>query len=367
MNQSNIKNDYYFPFEGDKHQGTIIELPYRGDTWRNEAQEAIPVFLEIVKIISKYETVYLLCDPKIDDSIVNIFKMENVQIIRANYNDSWARDNTLIFLKNNKDIKAIDFGFNAWGGKVDGLYQNWDDDNHLGKKLIEHFNCDYISAKDFILEGGSVHSDGEGTILTTEACLLSKGRNSHLTKKEIEDNLLSYFNAKKVVWLPHGIYNDETNEHVDNVCCFLSPGVVALASTNDKDDIQYKYFLEALEVLKNTTDAKGRKLKIVPINVPKTLYMTKEEASGLTLSDAIYRPENNRLAGSYINFYMSDRFVIVPQFGVSEDKEALDILKQYYPNKDVYGVMSREILLAGGNIHCITMQVPGKEDKNEKN
>ena len=362
MNQSSIKNNYTFPFEGNKHKGTIIELPYREDTWRNKALNAIPVFLELVKIISKYEIVYLICHPQIDDSIVNQFKMDNVKILRIPYNDSWARDNTLIFLSDKKNLKALDFGFNAWGGTVDGLYKNWQDDARLGSNLINYFNCDFINAHDFILEGGSVHSDGEGTILTTEACLLSKGRNGHLSKEEIEKKLLAYFNAQKVIWLPHGIYNDETNEHVDNVACFLEPGVIALASCSDKNDIQYQYYKEDLEALANATDAKGRKLKIIEINVPSPLYLTKEEADGLVISDAIIRPENNRLAGSYINFYMSDEFVIVPQFGVQEDQQALEILKEYYPNKDVYGIMSREILLAGGNIHCVTMQIPGKEE-----
>lgn len=362
MNQSNIKNNYTFPFEGKKHEGTIIELPYRADTWRNKALNAIPVFLELVKIISKYERVYLICDPKIDDKTIKLFEIPNVEILRISYNDSWARDNTLIFLSNKKEIKAVDFGFNAWGGNVDGLYKDWLDDNKLGANLIKYFNLPHIDAKDFILEGGSIHSDGEGTILTTKACLLSLGRNSNLDQDEIEKRLLNYFNAQKIIWLPHGIYNDETNEHVDNVACFLDAGVVALAACHNKDDIQYEYYKEDLEVLKNEVDAKGRKLKIVEINVPAPLYLTKEEASGLTISDAIIRPENNRLAASYINFYMSDKFVIVPQFGVEEDKEALDILKKYYPNKDVYGIMSREILLAGGNIHCVTMQIPGKEE-----
>lgn len=362
MNQSSIKNDYIFPFEGKKHEGTIIELPYRADTWRNKASNAIPVFLELVKIISKYEKVYLICDPKIDAKTIKPFEISNVEILRIPYNDSWARDNTLIFLSDKKEIKAVDFGFNAWGGNVDGLYKDWTDDNKLGSNLIKYFNLPHIDAKDFILEGGSVHSDGEGTILTTKACLLSLGRNSNLDQPEIEKKLLNYFNAQKIIWLPHGIYNDETNEHVDNVACFLKPGVVALASCYNKDDIQYEYYKEDLEVLKNEVDAKGRKFKIVEINVPSPLYLTKEEADGLKISDAIIRPENNRLAASYINFYMSDKFVIVPQFGVKEDKEALNILKEFYPNKDVYGIMSREILLAGGNIHCVTMQIPGKEE-----
>ena len=361
MSQLSLQNNFTLPFEGNHHEGTIIELPYRNDTWRCDAKPALEVFKEIVSIISKYEKVYLLASKEINDDTINDFRMDNVEIIRANYNDSWARDNTLLFLSDGKKRIAVDYGFDAWGGNVDGLYPDYNLDNLLGSRLIEYFNDESISKKNFILEGGSIHSDGEGTLITTEACLLSKGRNSNLTKDEIELELKNTLGIKKVLWLPHGIYNDETNEHVDNMACFLAPGVIALATTSDINDIQYKYSKMAIDYLSKEKDARGRRLKIVEINVPKTLYMTKEESLGLVKSDAIERPMNNRLAGSYINFYMSDRFVLVPQFNVSEDKEAIRILKEFYPNKDVYGINSREILLAGGNIHCITMQVPERK------
>lgn len=361
MSQLSLQNNFTLPFEGDPHEGTIIELPYRDDTWRCNAKPALKIFKEIVSIISKYEKVFLLASKQINDDVINDFRMNNVEIIRADYNDSWARDNTLLFLSNGEKRVAVDYGFNAWGGSVDGLYPDYKDDNLLGSKLIDYFKDDSISKKNFILEGGSIHSDGEGTLITTEACLLSKGRNSNLTKEEIEFELKNTLGIKKVLWIPHGIYNDETNEHIDNMACFIAPGVIAVATTSDKEDIQYKYSKMAIDYLNNEVDAKGRKIKIVEIYVPKTLYMTKEESLGLVKSDAIERPVNNRLAGSYINFYMSDKFVLVPQFNVSEDKKAISILKEFYPNKDVYGINSREILLAGGNIHCITMQVPERK------
>lgn len=353
---------YIFPFEGNPHRGTIVCLPYRNDTWREDSLPALDNFYELVNIISQYEKVFLIVDPSISKERYSRFQMNNVEIHFIPYNDSWARDNTLIYLQKDGKNLALDFGFNAWGGKVDGLYPDYEKDNELGENLAKEFNDDYLLIKDFILEGGSVHTDGEGTLLTTEACLLSKGRNSSLSKNQIENKLKKYLGVKKILWLPRGIYNDETNEHVDNAACFLKPGVIALASCHDINDVQHQLYLQDLEYLKSQKDAKGRKLEIVEIETPIDLKMTKKEAAGLTLTDAIKRPEGNRLAGSYINFYQSDKFVIVPKFNHPLDDNAYRILKRFYQDKDVFQLESREILLGGGNIHCVTNQIP-KENK----
>ena len=346
------------PFEGNPHKGTIVLLPYRADTWRDNASYALNTFFDLVSIIAKYERVYLVCDKNIDEKTIKRFSVDNVEIIKLDYNDSWARDNTLIYVQdeNGQNI-AVDFRFNAWGGLVDGLYRNWEDDDKLGMNLINYFNDSYVHVDDFILEGGSIHTDGEGTFITTEACLLSPGRNQ-MSKHEIEQRLKAYLGAKKIIWLPHGIYNDETNEHVDNMACFLAKGVVALAVTKDCNDKQYEYSMLAKNILENETDAEGNRLKIIEIETPIDLVSTKEEANGLELSDGILRLEGNRLAGSYINFYMSDKFVIVPKFNHPLDDNAYKLLKDFYKEKDVYQLESREILLGGGNIHCVTMQIP---------
>ena len=356
---------YTMPFEGSAHQGTIVLLPYREDTWRNQAQPAREVFLKLIQIISKYETVYLVADPKISEDELLNFRIPNVEIIRIPYNDAWARDNTLIYLQKEGKNLAIDFRFNAWGGAYDGLYPHYKEDDELGKKLACYLKNDVHSLSSFILEGGSIHTDGEGTLITTEACLLSKGRNPKLSRSEIESILKESLGMKKLLWLPHGIYNDETNEHVDNMACFLAPGVVAVANCKDEKDIQYSYSKEAIEYLKKETDALGRNLKIIEIPVPTDLVMTKEEASSIQPGEGISRPAGNRLAASYINFYQSKQFVIVPKFNVKEDEEAYSILKNFYKEKDVYQLESREILLGGGNIHCVTMQIPKEKEEHE--
>ena len=205
--------------------------------------------------------------------------------------------------------------------------------------------------------------------MVTKACLLSEGRNPHLTQLEIEETLKIYLGVSKVIWLDHGIYQDETNEHVDNIACFIRPGVVALAWTNDKNDPQYKFSNEAYKVLKNERYAQGRELEIVKIKVPKPLYMSKSESKGIKegTHDAKSRREGDRLAASYINFYQGEKFVILPGFGVLEDKLAKEQLQKLYPEKEIIQLNTKEILLGGGNVHCITMQIPYNEEFIKKN
>ena len=363
-------DDFAMPFEGEKHSGTIILLPYRKDTWRNNAKPALEVFKKIILYIAKYEPVYVGIDPTIYNKVISEYKdIDNVYPIKIKYNDAWARDNCPIFVKSNNRLRIVDFRFNAWGGEVDGLYSNYKDDDLLTKRLAKHFGVERYYLDDFILEGGSIHVDGEGTCLVTKACLLSKGRNPHLSQLEIEETLKVYLNVSKVIWLENGIFEDETNEHVDNMACFIKPGVVALAWTTDKDDPQYKFSSNAYKVLSNATDAQGRKLKIIKIKLPKPLYMTKNEAKGIKVGryDAKARPEGSRLAASYINFYQGEKFVILPAFGVPEDKLAKAQLQKLYPEKDIIQINTREVLLGGGNIHCITMQIPYDEEFKKKN
>ena len=361
---------FAMPFEGDKHSGTIILLPYRKDTWRNNAKPALECFRKIILSISKYEPVYVGIDPTIYKRVIEDYKdIKNVYPIKIKYNDSWARDNCPIFVKNQNQLRVVDFRFNAWGGEVDGLYSNYKDDDLITKRLAKQFGVERYYLDDFILEGGSIHVDGEGTCLVTKACLLSKGRNPNLNQLEIEETLKVYLNVSKVIWLENGIFEDETNEHVDNMACFIEPGVVALAWTSDRSDPQYKFSSEAYKVLSNAVDAKGRKLKVVKIKLPKPLYMTKTEAKGIKLGryDAKARPEGSRLAASYINFYQGEKFVILPAFGTPEDKLAKNQLQKLYPNKDIIQINTREVLLGGGNIHCITMQIPYNEEFKKKN
>ena len=283
-----------------------------------------------------------------------------VRVVEMSNDDSWVRDCGATFVVNDQgELRGVDWSFNAWGGLVDGLYFPWDKDDRIASKMCELEGANRYRLDDFVLEGGSIHIEGEGTLMVTEECLLSAGRNPQLTKEEIEKVLCEYLNVEKVLWIKEGIYNDETNGHVDNMCNFVRPGVVALAWTDDENDPQYKRSHEAYEYLSNEVDAKGRKLEIHKILTPTPVLITKEESEGVDAVDGtLPREEGDRLAASYVNYYTGNGFVAVPVFGDPHDELAIKQLQELYPDRVIEPIYAREILLGGGNIHCITQQVP---------
>lgn len=195
--------------------------------------------------------------------------------------------------------------------------------------------------------------------MVTESCLLSRGRNPELTREEIEDNLKSYLNVSTILWLPCGIYHDETNEHVDNICAFVAPGEVVLAWTEDGNDPQYAMSRACLEYLQKAVDARGRHIRVHKLPLPKPVTMTEEECLGLdTCWDEPTRTPGERLAASYVNFYIANRSIVMPGFGDPADEPAREILQGLFPDREVVQINTRDILIGGGNIHCITQQIP---------
>lgn len=353
------KDGFRMPAEFEPHKGVYILWPQRPDNWRNGGKPAQKTFVKVAEAISEFEHVTVGVN---DDQYENARTMlpDNVEVVEISNDDSWVRDCGATFVKNDKgDLRAVDWTFNAWGGLEDGLYFPWDKDDRVAQKMAELERVDRYRLDDFILEGGSIHVDGEGTLITTEECLLSKGRNSQLSKAQIEEVLKEHLNLEKIIWLKKGIYLDETNGHVDNIANFVKPGVVALAWTDDKNDPQYEISKENLDILENATDAKGRKLKVVKLYVPSPVKITKEESEGVDAVDGtLPRTEGERLAASYVNYYTANGGIVFPTFGDPNDAKAEKTLQDLYPDRKIVGVPAREILLGGGNIHCITQQVP---------
>ncbi|MDY2628073.1 MAG: agmatine deiminase [Lachnospiraceae bacterium] len=403
---------YYMPGEFEPHHGCILIWPERPGSWIYKAEAARRAFRQVIASIAESEHVYVAgeeagissaCEMLLGSGAVWMESRQafvcqegkeqypwqkQVEIFRMETDDAWARDVAPTFVVHvqnedvcvqdervpaqNEGVRAVNWEFNAWGGTVDGLYASWEKDNAFAAGFAEKYGYGLYNAAPFVLEGGSVHSDGDGTLMVTEACLLSKGRNPSLSKEQIEDRLKRYLGAEKVLWLPRGIYQDETNEHVDNICAFLRPGEVVLAWTDNREDPQYALSAACLSYLEHETDARGRKLLVHRLPVPDhPVCLTQEEVDGYEFEEGEdEREAGERLAASYVNFYFSNEAVVIPAFGgdnQESDERAVSLMKQWNPDRKIIPVYARDILVGGGNIHCITQQIPqGNTEKSQK-
>ena len=360
--KSTPKQDgFRMPAEFEPHEQTWMLWPERPDNWRFGAKPAKKAFKDTAIAIAQFEPVTMGVSTAQFQNARNQLP-EYIRVVEISYNDSWMRDCGPIFVKNDKDeVRVVNWQFNAWGGLYDGLYFPWDLDEQVPVKVAEMERLDRYDAP-MILEGGAINVDGEGTLLTTEECLLSPGRNPHLTKEEIETNLSDYLNIQKVIWLGRGIDPSETNGHVDGICCFARPGVVLLHWTDDPQDPDFEIVHDAFDRLKHAHDAQGRKLEIhkLPGGSPRTI--TKEEAQGVDIVIGTKpRQEGDPLGASYINFFIANGGIIVPAYNDFHDSLAVETLARVFPDRKVVSVPdAREISLGGGNIHCITQQQPSR-------
>jgi len=351
------RDGFRMPGEFEPHEGCWMLWPERPDNWRLGAKPAQKAFAAVASAIARFERVTMGVSAAQFQNARNLLP-GHIRVVELSYNDSWMRDCGPTFVTNGKIARVVDWDFNAWGGLDGGLYFPWDQDDLVARKVAEIEWVDRYKAP-LVLEGGSIHVDGQGTLLTTEECLLNPNRNPHLSKSEIENLLMEYLNVEKILWLGKGVYNDETSGHVDNLACFIRPGVVALTWTDDKNDPQYDISADAYERLMHMTDARGRRLEVHKIHQPGPIYITREESEGVdAIEGTLPREEGDRLAGSYINFYMANGAAIVPVFGDPYDQPALQKLAELMPEREIVPVPAREILLGGGNIHCITQQQP---------
>jgi agmatine deiminase len=349
---------FRMPGEFEEHESCYMAWPQRCDNWRNGARMAQEAFVQVARAISRFERVVMTVSPEEEMNARRILG-DGIDILVARSDDSWMRDIGPTFVRNSEgEIRGVDWIFNAWGGLSGGLYFPWDDDDRMAESILVHENVKRYRAP-FVLEGGAIHVDGQGTLITTRECLLNPNRNPDLGQEEIELFLKRYLGVDKVIWIGRGVYNDETDGHVDNLLCFASPGVVLLTWTDDESDPQHEISREALSVLESETDAMGRKLTVIKVHQPSPVRITEEESEGVEPVDGTYpRKAGDRLAASYVNHFIANGGVIVPVFGDERDGDALEVMRNAYPGREIVPVYAREILLGGGNIHCITQQVP---------
>jgi agmatine deiminase len=333
---------YRMPAEWETHQRTFIAWPVRESMCYPEDEETVcRGYAELCRAVAEFEPVTVVVNPDDRRRAEELTGMPpHVDFLAIPHNDSWIRDSGPTFLRG-KDggLAAVNWKFNAWGGK----YAPWDLDDQLAPSLLDHCGIRRFDAP-LVMEGGSFHTDGEGTLITTEQCLLHPNRNPGMSKAQIEEYLRQYLGIEKVIWLKRGLFGDETDGHVDNLACFAAPGKVLLQVCDDPGDENYDISRENAEILASAEDARGRKLEVVPIPQPPAAY---HEGARLTLS--------------YINFYFVNRGIILPIFGgeaEDTDRRAMEVLRREFPDRRIRTVDGMAIIREGGNVHCATQQMP---------
>ena len=354
---------FAMPAEWAPHRQTWMAWPERPDNWRLGGKPAQAAFTAVAKAIARFEPVtvcvsagqYENARARLDDPAIRVVEMST--------DDAWVRDTGPTFVTDGQGgVRGVDWTFNAWGGFDGGLYAPWQRDDQVARKILEIEGCPRYRTEGFVLEGGSIHVDGEGTLITTEECLLNRNRNPHLSREQIEAVLREQLAVDSVIWLPEGLFNDETDGHVDNFCCFVRPGEVLLAWTDDSHNPNYPRCQAALRVLESAKDARGRSLIVHKMPIPGPLHASEAECAGVDLvAGTQERSPAVRLAGSYVNFLIVNGGIIAPKFDDPMDAIAETILTQLFPTHEVVMVPGREILLGGGNIHCITQQQPAPQ------
>lgn len=329
---------FKMPPEWTRHARTLMGWPVKEAIWPEPFEEILPAYADIVRTVAEFEPVTLIVNPHLAKQAREFCGAE-VNLIEMEHNDSWLRDSGPTMVMNQDgEVAGINWIFNAWGGKFDSSY-----DNLVAPLVLKRFGIPRFDAT-VVMEGGSIHVDGEGTLLTTEECLLNKNRNSGLSKGEIEDILKQYLNVEKVIWLKRGLDGDDTDGHVDNIASFARPGVIVIQTCSDPDDPNYGITRENLEILKNTTDARGRTFEIVEIEQPRPVFY-----------------DGVKLTLSYINFYFVNDGIILPVFGgesVENDRQAERTLSRLFPGRKIRTVNGMVIARGGGNVHCLTQQMP---------
>ena len=349
---------YRMPGEFERPSGCWMAWPERPDNWRRDAGPAQESFAAVAEAINRSEPVTMaVSDAQFERCRAAL--SPSIRVVELSTDDAWMRDTGPTFvLDGGAGRRGVDWRFNAWGGHDGGLYPRWDRDERVAEKVLEIEGAERYRAP-IVLEGGSIHVDGEGTVITTEECLLNPNRNPGLSREQIEATLRDYLGAELIVWLGRGVYNDETDGHVDNLACFVSPGVVLLTWTDDASDPQHAISRDALERLERATDARGRRLEVIPMPAPGPLTITAEEAAGVQAAPGSKpRRAGERMAASYVNFYAGSKRIVFPLIDERFDGAAAELLGSCFPDREIVGIHAREILLGGGNIHCITQQVP---------
>jgi agmatine deiminase len=335
---STATSTWFMPAEDVPHRGTWMSWPARRDIWFEDLPGVRQAIARLANTLVNYEEVYMLVRPSQLQAAATMLD-PRVDLIPMAVDDFWMRDTGPIFLKDQfGNLKAAGLNFNGWGKKQ--VYEN---DQYVAKNVATLLDVPF-SAASIVTEGGAIEVDGNGTLLTTESSLINSNRNPGKTKAQIEQALKQTFGVQKILWVPGVKGQDITDGHIDALARFIRPGVVLVEISSDPNDnsVWAKAARDAVRILQNSTDAKGRKLKVLTIEQPKKVRVNSPD----------FLP-------SYINYYVANGVVIVAEFGDTvQDAKAKTLLQQAYPGRKIIQINFDAVLAGGGGIHCATQQEP---------
>jgi agmatine deiminase len=339
---------FSMPSEWERHDSTWLAWPHDPTTFPRRVGKVERTYLEIILALHKSEIVNLFVkDLKMKSRVIKLLEEKKIDLQKINfylwdYADVWFRDYGPVFVRNKekKQLAFVHWIFNAWGEKYTDLIRDTQIPNFISQSLqMNNFR------PGIVLEGGSVDTNGRGTLLTTEQCLLNKNRNPHLSRDQVEKYLTDYFGASNIIWLKSGVAGDDTDGHIDNLARFVNPRTVLCAYQEDENDENYFALKENYEILNNSVDQDGKKLKVIKVPMPDEIRSR-------------VRGENTRLPASYLNFYIGNKVVLVPTFGQNTDRLALKIIQKEFLGRKVVGIDCSDLIYGMGAIHCITQQQP---------
>ena len=343
---------YVLPAEWATQSGIQLTWPHENTDWAPYLDAITDTFIQLAREIARQEK--LIIAARNPEEVERILRqhipedhIKNIRIFECYNNDTWARDHAPLTLmpadtktNNAGEPMLLDFKFNGWGEKFE-----WQHDNCITRSLFDQqaFNGNIKSYKQFVLEGGSIESDGKGTIMTTSFCLLAPNRNQPMNQNDIEHRLINYFNARRVVWLHHGkLVGDDTDGHIDTIVRLCPNDTIVYQGCDDKEDEQFTDFKLLEDELRKLSTLNGESYKLLKLPMP----------------DAIF-DDGQRLPATYANFVILNRSVIVPAYQQkNKDTEAARIIKQAFPDKEVVCIDATTVVRQHGSLHCLTMQYP---------
>ena len=337
------KSNRSFATEWDNQDGILIAWPHAGTDWAYMLDEVTACYVEMARAILEDDERLVIVAPDADDvkaSLGQDVDWQRISIIELPTNDTWVRDYGPIAVFKDGRTVLTDFTFNAWGMKFAA-----DCDNLVTSRLQARgvFKAPLVNYRDLVLEGGSIETDGNGTVLTTTCCLTAPNRNDALSREQLEQELLDRLGCVKMLWLDHGtLSGDDTDGHIDTLARFAPDGVILYCGCNTPEDEHYEPLMKMEEDLKQMTDAEGNPYHLIKLPLPDAMY-----------------DEISRLPATYANFLVMNHQVLVPVYGQPEnDVKACELIGQAFPGRKIQGIDCRPLICQHGSLHCATMQLP---------